>query len=126
MQDILKKIILTPYYSQIFIQIPGWKDYPQFEGGEKYVINKGCIVVATTPDHLGDVTIEIHSTFMKAPRDAIFLATFYLEKYVPKIEIGEATASEGKYANVPLGCKGFDIHINRIENPDYITLIPKF
>lgn len=126
MQDSIQTIILTPYYAQIYIQIPGWKNYPQFEGGEKYVNNEGCLVVATTPDHLGDVTIEVHSIFMKANKNVIFLATFYGDKYVPKIEIGEVTASEGQFADVPVGCTGFDIYINRVENPNHLTLIPRF
>jgi hypothetical protein len=49
-----------PYYAQVHLLDPMVRDTPQFETGlEEVVFGPGGVVVATRPDHLGTVAIEV-------------------------------------------------------------------
>jgi hypothetical protein len=51
--------VIRPYYAQIELSDPTTPGYPDWGSGEEAVVaTPTCIVVATRPDHLGDVEVE--------------------------------------------------------------------
>jgi hypothetical protein len=60
MNTLRAELTVTPVYGQVFVQVSGSANFPEWDTGEeKAVSTDGAVLIATRPDAEGDVVIRI-------------------------------------------------------------------
>lgn len=120
----LGAIVVRPLYAQVTIEAEGAIEVPVPSTGlERVLANDTSILVATHPDHKGDLSIEVHrGTDDDSLGEKLFSGKLTLS--TPRLVVGNQignrllTVDVGRTGRTPV-----DIYVDDLEAPTHINVV---
>ncbi|MGI8647316.1 MAG: hypothetical protein DLM55_12340 [Acidimicrobiales bacterium] len=123
MVEVLAEREVLPLYGQVIVQDVGTVDIPDWETGkERTVASEHAVLIATRPDHLGKVRIQV----LRGNAHNLGFRVFHGELSVSSGRLTVGSVLAGQVVEVGAGCLGHvlvEIFVDPADLPERVTVV---